>query len=140
VKFGLTRRNTLAFRNGFIETFNARDVEECGTVGERALCRAFTLRDQFRLLNNFAKFIRVGLEFLSGSCEKTSDYCSLGTGGRLRGIRWTGLGWRFGRSLLATNFHEIFTIRGMWLAVTSMVIIHHITVIGGLFLGEKAWI
>jgi len=28
----------------------------------------------------------------------------------------------------------------MWLAVTSMVIIHHITVIGGLFLGEKAWI
>ena len=42
--------------------------------------------------------------------------------------------------LLVTNFCEIFSIRGMWLAVTLMVIIHYIMVIRGLFFGEKAWI
>jgi len=43
-------------------------------------------------------------------------------------------------SLLAMNFCEIFCIQGMWLAIASMVIIHHITVIGDLFFSEKMWI
>lgn len=140
MKFGLTGRNTLAFQNCFIEAFNAHEVEECGTVGERALCCAFTLGDQLRPLNNFTKFIGVGLEFLSGSCEKTSSDCSLSTCGGLQGIRWSSPGRSFGRSLLATNFHEISSIWGAWLVVMSMMIIHHIMVIGDLFLGKKAWI
>ena len=43
-------------------------------------------------------------------------------------------------ALLATNFRKIFSVRGAWLVVTSMVIIHHVTVIRDMFFGEKAWI
>jgi len=86
------------------------------------------------------EFIGEGSELVCRSCKEAGGYCRLSAKGNLQDVRWIGLDQYSGVSLLVTNFHEVFTVWGMRLAVTLMVIIYHVAIIGELFFSKEVWI